>query len=368
MAILYTLCFSLIFNSSVSFSQENQVDPVLHVNTNVDKTSQGSQQKIQLKVSDPIPAVDVSEDHIAKDATLLMLTPEFFKKIRHRLDEKLWSPIKVTGAQVFGFVTVNTPKMLKTVVAAFRDPLASTQNVTIVTTIVGTVSSIVTFTFGNVIVNEASLTRLVSMGILIICFSGYYRYNYDKIGAFLNYRGWSLKKINRNAKLQNLYEENIKKLKDEKPEGLTPERFIIRMAKVALLECLFLTTIDSWDFIFPKGEITSKFLLDFAISTFGYTMVTFSDAAFSRKMIEEKISVESRDPVEIENEHNKIAFKYKALSIAVTFIQNLMIIPAIAGSNYFQAALLSIGAAVITYEFAVTRSPIKMSCSKVFAE
>ncbi len=327
---------------------------------------------ISIKVSDPTPENQISVEKISAQSSIFMLTPEMYEATQKYLRKSFWQPIKIKTNQVFGYVALNVPQVVADLKEAFRHPLSSGKNVTIITTLLGVTSTITSFTIGNIYANDASASRLVATGVLLLGLSALYRANYDAVGALLNYSGWSWKEIKKNVALQKIYEENIKNLKDEKPKGLVEEKFSKRLIKMGLIEVFFLAAVGSWDFIFPASEVSSEFIRNFTIANLAYTLSSVYEMTLTRLMIKQKINVSASSPNEIEFKQNKIAFAFISLSIGLSFLQNLAVVPALSGSKYFQGALLGIGGTMIAYEYFSTRLarpsvlPEALSCSAIF--
>lgn len=367
-----SICYTLVLALSVSPNRVLAADlPSRHSEEPyVQLKTQDSEDHIRLEVEDPIPADRVTEEKINLGGSLLMLTPEVYLEFKEYLDTRLWQPIKLKTSEAIGYIALNIPKVAKNLKRAFQNPYASKKNVTIVTTVMGVTSTLTAFSIGNIMANDASLMRLVATGILILGASGTLRVNYKTLSDFLNYRGWTLKDIKNVRKLREGYERKKKHSENvERPAGLEDESFHNRLLKVGLVELFFLATVDSWDFIFPRSELTKEFFMNFAITTVGYTSVSTSDAVISRKLIEATDRIQGSDPKEVQIQRNKTAFKYISLSIGVSFIQNLLAIPAIGGSGYFQAALFGIGGTMIAYDYfsgLKIKSRARNSCVAVF--
>ncbi len=327
---------------------------------------------ISIKVSEPMPENQISIEKISAQSSVFMLTPEMYKATKKYLHKKFWQPIKIKTSEVFGYLALNIPEVAADLKEAFRHPLSSGKNVTIVTTFLGVSSTITSFTIGNIYANDASSSRLLATGVLLLGLSALYRSNFDAVGALLNYSGWRWKDVKKNIALQKIYEENIKNLKDEKPAGLVEEKFSKRLIKMGLIELFFLAAVGSWDFIFPTSQVSNEFIRNFTIANMAYTLSSVYEMTLTRLMIKQKINVSASSPKEIELKQNKIAFAFISLSIGLSFLQNLAVVPALSGSKYFQGALLGIGGTMIAYEYFSTRlnrsplMPEALSCSALF--
>ncbi|MDZ4660789.1 MAG: hypothetical protein SGJ18_04145 [Pseudomonadota bacterium] len=347
----YVLIFAMIFSPVYGLAQEKPA------------VQEASDSEIKIDVSDPMPVekvfplTEMSEGGINNTLAYFM-TPEMYEAIYHRLETQFWQPIKSSvkkTSAIYGYAAINIPRVAQGLKEAFRHPLQSGKNVTIVTTFLGTASTIISFTVGNISANDASVTRLVSTAVMLLGIAAVYRANFDTIGTFLNYKGWSHEKTKKNHRLQLAYEENIKNGKDERPEGLEVDKFSNRLAKIFLVEIFFLAAVNSWEFAFPVAEKTSEVMHNFWMSTAGYTLFSFYEAILTRFLIKAKLNVVGSTPEEIELKRNKAAFAYKVASLSISFTQNLAVMYALSGSQVTQYGMIGLGMLLIGYEFHASR-------------
>ncbi len=382
---VFTVFLALILATPQAYSQsqekknENQIfienpeDLKLQISLEEAK----SLPPISLEISDPKPASEITESEISSGNTLFMLSADIYNEIRHSLDTRFWQPLKNKSQKAYGYMALNIPRVANDLKEAFRHPLKSGKNVTIVTTVLGITSTVVSFTAGNISTDgNIDMTQIAVRGVLLAILSGFYRANFDSIGSFLTYTGWSRADIKKSSELQNIYEENIKNLKDEKPAGLVEDSLKNRIAKSALIEVFFLAAATGIDLLFPKPETSSNKSSKWAgahytFANIEYTFSNFVDALLTRKMIEEKVKVKASTPEEIELKQNKISFIVKILSIALGAAQNYLVVKAISGDFKAHLALGAFGGSVVLYEYISTRKNKNASqglnCSSVFA-